>query len=200
MGDKYGVKYRIQEEATAEKILAEQPDEVIIATGSVPIIPNIPGLDQVNYMTAEEVLEGTKEPVGKVLIVGGSSVGCEIADFLGEYGHDITVMDMLPTLGTGLESAILKTMFERLKKYEVKMMPNTKLKEFANNQVITEVCGEEKVLSGFDTVVIAVGYKSLNNLEEQLKDKVSVHVIGDAKEARTAYVAIHEGAAIAAEI
>lgn len=200
MGDKFGVKYRLQEEATAEKILADNPDEVIIATGSVPIIPNIPGLEKVNYMTAEEVLDGVKEPVGKVLIAGGGSVGCEIADFLGEYGHDITIVEMLPSFGMGLEPAIMKTLFERLKKYEVKMLANTKVVEFKDDHVVTEVNGEKKTLPSYDTVVLAVGYKSVNTLEEQLKGKVNTHVIGDAKEVRSAYEAIFEATDVAAKI
>lgn len=200
MGDKYGVKYHLREEATADKILADEPDVVVLATGSVPIIPKIPGIEKAGCMTAEDVLKGIKEPKGKVLIIGGSSVGCETADFLGEYGHGITVAEMLSTVGAGLEPAVKKTLLERLKKYEVNIMTNTKVMEFADNKIIVEVNGEKKELTDFDTIILAAGYKSFNNLQEALRDKAEVHVIGDAKEARTAYNAIYEGAEIACEI
>lgn len=200
MGHKYGVEFRLGQEADVEKIMADKPDIVILATGSKPIIPNIPGMDKVNTMTAEEVLLGTKEAKGKVLIIGGASVGCEVADFLGEYGHDISVVEMLSSLGNGLEPAVKLTLFERLKKYNVNLMTNSKVVKFEDNQVVLEVDGQEESLSGFDTIVFATGYKSFNNLEEGLKDKVEVHVIGDAKETRDAYNAIHEGAKIASQI
>ena len=75
MGEKYGVNYKFKTEATAEKILNEQPDVVIIATGARPIIPDIPGVDQAHVVTANEILLGKKQFGNKVMIIGGGMVG-----------------------------------------------------------------------------------------------------------------------------
>jgi len=200
MGDKYGVKYRFETEATAEMILNEKPDVVIIATGSKPIIPDIPGVDLHHVATANEILLGKKQFGSRILIVGGGMVGCETADFLGEYGADITIVEMLPQIAQDVVFNVNYFLQKRLKEYGVKVLANTKLKEIRKDTVIVEKDGAETELGPFDTVILAVGFASVNDLEAQLKDKVEVHVIGDAKEPRKALEAIFEGSQVAIKI
>ena len=75
--ERSGVDVRTSTEATAASVLALQPDRVILATGSVSQIPNIPGLQ--NPVAAEDLLTG-KHIAGRwVLVVGGGMVGIEAA-------------------------------------------------------------------------------------------------------------------------
>lgn len=199
MGEKYGVTYRLGVEATPVEIMEENPDVVIVATGAVEKIPNFPGMGslQSHVMTASEVLTGEKDPTGKVLIIGGGMVGCETADFLGEYGYDITIVEMLPEVAKDVEPAVKYFLFERLKQNNVDILTNTKVKEIREEDILVEQDGKEVSLGKFDTIIVATGYSPNNQLKGALEDKVEVHVIGDALEVRQAIDAIRDAANLA---
>lgn len=219
MCDKYGVTFRMNEEANEEKILADHPDAVILATGSKEIVPNIQGIHNDNVHTANNILlgkenltenkstfsaydllEGKKDSKGKVLIIGGGMVGCEVADFLGEFDYDITIVDMLDDVAKDVMDFVRYFLLKRLEDHNVKIKTNTKVKEIRPNSILAETNGKEVELEDFDHIVLAVGYKAYNPLEDDLKDKVETHVIGDAVKSRKAIDAIYEGARIGIQI
>lgn len=201
MGKKYGVEFKFGVEANAGQIIAEKPDAVIIATGAVPNVPDFPGVDNPRVVTSTEILLGLKDPGTRVLIVGGGLVGCETADLLGEHGHEVTIVEMLPEIGRDIQEAVRYFLFERLEEYQVTVYTNTKVKEFLTDGVKAEKDGKEITLTGFDTIIIAIGAKSVNNLEQELEGKVpELYTIGDAAEPRKAIDAIEEGAGIAIKL
>jgi NADPH-dependent 2,4-dienoyl-CoA reductase/sulfur reductase-like enzyme len=64
------IEVMFNKEATAENVLAEKPDVVITATGVLPVIPKIPGIESSNVMLVSDVLKGAQ--TGKnVAIIGG---------------------------------------------------------------------------------------------------------------------------------
>jgi NADH dehydrogenase FAD-containing subunit len=90
---------------------------------------------------------------------------------------------------------------ERLNRYGVKIISNAKVTEFLDDGVIYEKDSKEEKITGFDSVVLALGYRAYNPLESEIRDKVpAVHVIGDALKARKAIDAIAEGARVAITI
>lgn len=201
MGKKYGVEYRLGVEANAEQILAENPDAVIIATGAAPNIPDIPGIDNPNIVTSTEVLLGIKVPGAKVLIVGGGMVGCETADLLGEHGHEVTIVDMLPEIATDVQDSVRYFLLKRLMERKIAIYTNTKVTEFIADGAKAEKDGKDMLFTGFDTIIIAVGAKPVNNLRYELEGKVpELYIIGDALEARKAIDAIEEGASVAIKL
>ncbi|MGB2798643.1 MAG: FAD-dependent oxidoreductase [Dehalococcoidia bacterium] len=200
MGEKHGVCFKLGIEATAEQILAEKPDAVVLATGGEPLIPDIKGIAGTRIVTALETLEGKKQAGAKVLIVGGGMVGCETADFLGEHGHQVTIIEMLPEVAADVEDAVKYFLFERLKDYGVQIETGATVKEFLEDGVIVEKDGQETRLTGFDTIVLAMGVRSVNPLKEKLEGKVELYVIGDALEPRKAIDAIEEGARVAVKL
>ncbi|HIH77958.1 MAG TPA: FAD-dependent oxidoreductase [Halobacteria archaeon] len=201
MGKKYGVLYKTEVEVTDDLVMREKPDVVIIATGGVPLVPNIKGINNPNFAKAVEVLDGEKEVGRSVLIVGGGMVGVETADFLGEHGHKVTIIEMLSNIAIDEEAAVRYFLMERLAKYGVKAITNAKVKEFLNDGVIYDKDGKEERLTGFDTIILAMGAKAYNPLEDKIKDKVpEVYVVGDAVKARKALEAIEEAAKVAIKI
>jgi len=201
MGKKYGVEYRLGVEANAEQILAENPDAVIIATGAAPNIPDISGIDNPNIVTSTEVLLGIKVPGAKVLIVGGGMVGCETADLLGEHGHEVTIVDMLPEIATDVQDSVRYFLLKRLMERKIAIYTNTKVTEFIADGAKAEKDGKDMLFTGFDTIIIAVGAKPVNNLRYELEGKVpELYIIGDALEARKAIDAIEEGASVAIKL
>jgi NADPH-dependent 2,4-dienoyl-CoA reductase/sulfur reductase-like enzyme len=98
MCKKYGVSFKLGTEATVEQVVSDHPDAVVIATGSEPVIPDMSGVNGSRVATGWDILEGRKQAGHKVLIVGGGMVGCEVADFLGEHLHQVTLVEMLPEI------------------------------------------------------------------------------------------------------
>jgi 2,4-dienoyl-CoA reductase-like NADH-dependent reductase (Old Yellow Enzyme family)/thioredoxin reductase len=199
---KYGVQIKMETEVTAGLIETEKPDAVILATGSQPFIPDIDGIANSGVIMASEVLEGRTCITGKkVLIVGGGFVGSETADFLGEYGYDITIIDMIADIATEEQGSVRYFLLERLKNYGVKTILNARVTEFLKSGVLYKVQNRELRVTGFDSVVLAMGYRAYNPLQAELEGKVKeIHVIGDALEARKATNAIEEAAKAAIAI
>ncbi len=201
MGKKCGVDFRFGTRADAGQVLAEKPDVVIVATGGEPSIPEIPGIDNPKVVTATDILLGKKAAGKKVLIIGGGLVGSETADFLGEHGHEVTIVEALPEIAEDVQESVKHFLLLRLKRHEVRIETNAKVIEILQDGVKVEKGGREKQLTGFDTVVIAVGAKSVNDLKPQLEGKVpELYVIGDASRPRKAIDAIEEAASLAIKI
>jgi len=184
MCEKYGVKINLNQEVTEELIKTEKPDAVVLATGGIPLIPDIKGIDNPALVNANDVLLG-KVPTGqKVLIAGGGMVGSETADFLGEYGKDITIVEMLDTIASDVNSTVKISLMRRLKANGTILMPNTSIKEFFADGLIAEKDGKAVELRGFDTVVLALGATAYNPLEKKVRALIGeVYVIGDAENA-----------------
>ncbi|MCR4434750.1 MAG: NAD(P)/FAD-dependent oxidoreductase [Clostridiales bacterium] len=201
MGRKYGVEYKFGTEANAELIEKEKPDAVILATGGVPLIPKIQGIDSPKVVNAVDVIEGKVYVGEKVLIIGGGLVGVETADLLGEHGHKVTIVEMLPQIAGDENPTTKYYLLDRLKNYGVEMLTGFKVKAVLDDGVLCEKDGIEQKLEGYDSIVLAIGSVAYNPLEDKIKDKVAeVHVIGDAVKARKALEAISEGARLAVRI
>jgi len=67
----------------------------VIATGSRPSVPPVPGLDQVPYLTNETVFD-LREPVPSLVVVGSGPIGSELAQAFRRLGSEVTVVDMAP--------------------------------------------------------------------------------------------------------
>jgi len=199
--EKYGVRFKLGVEATVEQILAEKPDSIVLATGGEPVISNIKGIAETNIVTAMDIIGGKKAAGIKVLIVGGGMIGSETADFLGEHLHRVTIVEMLPEIAMDVPLPIRYFLLERLKAYGVQIETGMTVKEFLPDGVIGEKNGQPMRLTGFNTIVLAMGGRSVNPLKEKLNGKVrELYVIGDASTPRKAIDAIEEGARIGVKI
>ncbi|MFW6320682.1 MAG: dihydrolipoyl dehydrogenase family protein [Halohasta sp.] len=68
------------------------PDYVVIATGSSPNIPDLPGIDDVDYYTSKDVLDATELPDSGI-VMGFGYIGLELVPYLAEAGVDLTVIE-----------------------------------------------------------------------------------------------------------
>lgn len=201
MCKKYGVELKLGQAVNGDLIKAEKPDAVILATGSKPLMPPIPGIDNPAFIHATDLIDGLKTAGQKVLIAGGGMVGLETAEFLAERGHDITVIDMLPQIGADVQDFVRAFMMRNFKEHGVKLMPGVKAKEFKSDGMVAESAGQEIKLDGFDTVILAMGAVAFNPLENDAKAAVKeVYVIGDAVKAGTADLATKSAMEIALKL
>lgn len=195
--EKNGVTVELGREVTPELIEELKPDVAIVASGAVPIIPDVPGANKPNVVTAVDVLAGRIKVSGKAVIVGGGLVGCETADFLGEHGVNVTIVEMLSDIATDCPITSKKLMLERLSEYGVKVITSASLKEILDDGVIIKKAGKEEIVRGMNYVVLAMGMKPVENISSSIKNKVAeVYIIGDAKEPRKVLHAVSEGAEI----
>jgi 2,4-dienoyl-CoA reductase-like NADH-dependent reductase (Old Yellow Enzyme family)/thioredoxin reductase len=194
---KLGVQVELGKEVTPELVGKISPDAVIIATGAVTRIPELPGIARKGVVIAEDILAGKVSMGTRVAILGGGGVGCEVADFMAQRGKQITIVEMLPEIGvpTGIAGPVAGVLIPRLLHYGVKMVTGASVKEITDGGVVVTKEGREETISGTDQIIVAMGAKSVNDLAKQLDGKVAeVYIIGDAKEPRTALEATHEGA------
>lgn len=173
---------------------ASNYDEVIVATGCKPFMPPIPGHQQENVVQANDVLK-QDAPFGKnVVVLGGGSVGVETAEYMAFSGSNVTIVEMREDILIGLERETWIMLKDAVKEYRMNVYTDSKVMKIENDQVFIERKGKEIVLDEIDTVVVAAGSKSINNLVEPLKQKgVKVTVVGDAKQVRNGLSAVYEG-------
>jgi 2,4-dienoyl-CoA reductase-like NADH-dependent reductase (Old Yellow Enzyme family) len=195
---KYGVDIRLNTEVNESMIKEMAPDAVILATGGVPLRPNIEGIDGSNVVDAVDILDGNVVPGRNVLVIGGGMTGVETADFMGEHNRNVTIVEMLPDIAMDEQMIPRAFLIPRIKDRGINWIVNAKVMKFTPDGVEYETDGERHVLKGFDTIVLAMGVKSYNPLEETLKNAgIKYCVIGDADEVGPANKATEAGLAAA---
>jgi len=188
-------------EVTMADIREFNPDIIIMATGSLPIIPQVEGIENSIVVTYDTILDGTPLPTGPVVIIGGGATGCEIALHLAESGNRVTLVEMMPKIGRGIEAITKKLLIKKLKDYEVDILTETRLVKIVDQGAV--VAGPEDTITLLKAgrVVLAVGTRSASRLyEEVTAEGFEVHRIGDCLEPRNAKAAIHESAVLARSI
>lgn len=124
-----------KEDGTKEII---QADKIILATGSVPVVPRFLPYDGKNVMTSDEVLN-LKEQPKSIIVVGGGVIGCEIGQFLNRLGTEVKIVEMLPQL-LPLEDEDVAKILQRSFKQE-------KLKFFVGDGIATVEVGDGNVVA-----------------------------------------------------
>ncbi len=222
--EKAGVTLQLNTEVTPQLVAEAKPDVVIVATGGESLVPDIPGIKGDKVVSAHDVLAGkVVVPCGNVLVLGGGMVGLEVAEFLANPGDNpvmgctaVTVVEMLDNVGLDLVPEGRTLLMQRLRENGVKVLTSTKVKEILEDGVVTvnavkEVLEDwtvvirdgqvQETIGGVDTIILALGARSVDELSDKIKDKVAeVYVIGDAKEPRKALEAIAEGAEVGRKI
>jgi 2,4-dienoyl-CoA reductase-like NADH-dependent reductase (Old Yellow Enzyme family)/NADPH-dependent 2,4-dienoyl-CoA reductase/sulfur reductase-like enzyme len=197
MCKKYGVDIKLGAEADVEKIISSNADEVILATGSTPIVPKIEN-DGIPTFQAIDVLLGNVTSGRNSLVVGGGLVGLETAEYLLAQGSKATVVEMKDKAGEGVNQITQYFIFKNLKEGGVDVLTNTKVEKFTKEGAICTGPSGEVNLSGYDMVILALGARAYNPLEESLKGKVkSLHLIGDTLRTRRIVDAVEEAARLA---
>lgn len=195
--EKLGVKIILGRKADAKLLEELKPDVVVIATGSKPLVPKIPGVE--NAVTADDVLRGKVSVGRRVVVVGGGLVGIETALHLAAQGKEVTIVEALPEIARDVEPVSKIALLGPsgvLEAHKVKVVANATVIEIRRNGVEVLIPPLERRFIEADTVVLAVGREPNLDpalVEEAKKITKEVYIIGDAKAARKIIDAIHEG-------
>jgi pyruvate/2-oxoglutarate dehydrogenase complex dihydrolipoamide dehydrogenase (E3) component len=134
-------------------------------------------MDQV--VTAVDVLREKVKTGRKIVIIGGGQLGLEIAEFLGERGKEVTIVEMTGDIGTGMPSQIKMPLLFSLEKYGVEILTQAKAERITRDAVEISQGVEKKVIPA-DTVVLAVGYQVNQTLMESYKGTApEVYFVGN---------------------
>ena len=193
-----GVEVVTGVEATQEMILKLNPDAVVVATGSIAFMPDVPGVDMGNSISAREVLEKKIELGEKVVVVDteGLHPATDVAEFLADRSKKVEIITTKPYVGMEIEGMKWRLLFERLLEKGVVMTPFTGIKEIREDSVVVynTITDQEREIEGVGTVVFAVGGVAENGLYRSLKGRVKeLYAIGDCVAPREVEQAVYEG-------
>jgi 2,4-dienoyl-CoA reductase-like NADH-dependent reductase (Old Yellow Enzyme family)/thioredoxin reductase len=188
-------------EATKEILDAEAYDALIIAVGSKPCVPAVPGIDKPHVHWAPDADTGEVTPGDKTVVVGAGSVGIETAVGLKRSGKDVIVVEMAPDMRNLNASAGGAAAMELMRIVEELGIPinlDCRLEEVTDAGVVCRKGGAtggaassatdsagERVEFPADTVLLAVGMASRWDVADSLRrsaPETEVFVVGDAAE------------------
>ena len=194
--ERLGVVVRLHTEVDAELIRDMGPDIVVVATGSVPFIPQIKGIEKDHVVTAVEALTGGKGTGSHIVILGGGRVGCETAEFLALKGKSVTLIEEGDEVGNGVPPRTRMFLLPRLIKEGVKILKKTKVEEIEDSGVKVFQPGKVEKIEA-DTIVIAMGFLPrtalVDTLEAMIPELKGFFMIGDCAEPRTVEEAVYDG-------
>ncbi|MCD6496895.1 MAG: FAD-dependent oxidoreductase [Deltaproteobacteria bacterium] len=173
-------------------------DEVVIATGSKPAEIKIDGLDK--FYWAEILLKENLPKDKKVLIIGGGLIGVDIATALIPLNNQVVIVKRTTDFGGDMEKIAKALSLKMMKEKGTVFSDHTHIKKVGGKMVYAEKNGEDIQFNDIDMIVVSTGMKSFNPLENELKNSISVHVIGDAKKAGNAQDAIKDAYEIAKKL
>ena len=199
---KYGAEVVYGIKADPEQLKREGFDSVILATGAVPVIPNIEGIEGGQVCLAQEVLKCEKQFTGKnLLILGAGLVGAETAEFLSEYGNHVTLVDMLSQAAPLAPKKVRDRLVRNLEGSGARFVFGSRVLKIKQDGIDYEKNGTIKQLSGYDGIILAFGARPNRELHELLTDfGGQVYCIGDALEAGDAKKAIYEATQLAMQL
>jgi 2,4-dienoyl-CoA reductase-like NADH-dependent reductase (Old Yellow Enzyme family)/thioredoxin reductase len=188
---------RLSMEATPDIVKAENPDTLIIAAGSVPLIPDIPGIDGENVVCAGDVETG-KRKVGKsVVVVGAGLTGSETALFLAQQEKEVTLIDMLTLeeIDAGFPYINNLSLRGLLREYGVEIKTEVKLEKVTESGIVIVDKKWDLIEMPCDTVVLALGMEPRMDIIERFHELApNTIIIGDINNQRgNLYTAVSEG-------
>jgi 2,4-dienoyl-CoA reductase-like NADH-dependent reductase (Old Yellow Enzyme family)/thioredoxin reductase len=195
----HNVDVILNTEVTPSFITKMQPDEIILASGSVPSRPAIPGIDKALH--ALDVYDKAKKIGKRVLMVGGGLAGCETGLHLAKTGHDVIVIEMSKRLANEAFGMYWEALMLEMEKCEVTAKTGTRCIEITStgSRVENEDGSQEFIPA--DTIVYALGMKARDTTGVQsAAGKIPVHKIGDCLGAGDVAKAVREGFMAAMEI
>jgi 2,4-dienoyl-CoA reductase (NADPH2) len=208
---KYSVQVELAQETTVDKIRQFSPDALVLATGSAPIpAPFAIAAAACEAVQANEVLAGEMIPGRRVVVVGGGAVGCETAVWLADQGtisaeqtkflmrhnaetddaihallakgsREITIVEMAKDIGRDIGLSTRWGVKKHMKQLGIRCLSERKVMAITESGVLVQNPAEEEEVLAADTVVLAIGSRSRNELGKAMAGLVpEVFVIGDA--------------------
>jgi pyruvate/2-oxoglutarate dehydrogenase complex dihydrolipoamide dehydrogenase (E3) component len=181
----------------------EKPDVVIVATGAVPAVPNIKGIDGDHVISAEDILWKRKEVEGKeVVVIGGGRVACETAEVLADSRNKVTIVRQGKKMGSRIGPVQRARLLTRLRQKGAAFMTEVRKYEEITPEglILIDKEGTRRTIKA-DKVVHGVGMQADKKLADELEGKVrALYRIGDCIRPREITDAVDDGTRLGCEI
>ena len=136
---------------------------IVIAAGARPFVPPIPGIEEVGYLTSDNVWD-LRELPPRLVVLGGGPIGCELTQAFARFGSKVLQVEMLPRLMIREDPEVSDLVAARFRQEGVDVLLNHKAKQFTieNGEKILIAehegpNGKNEVRIPFDAVLVAVG-------------------------------------------
>ena len=193
LAEKAGAKILTGQEVTKEFAEAYQPDALIIAVGSSPLRPAIPGLDGENVIVVNDLYKHEKPVTDSVVVFGGGISGAECAVHMGMEGKQVHLVEMRDDVALDAVIRQRPLLLEKLGKF-CTVHTGYRGLEVTSEGIWCETKAGEKVLVPGTTVICALGQRPNQKIVEELIDCAPfVRVIGDANSVGTITKATYQG-------
>jgi pyruvate/2-oxoglutarate dehydrogenase complex dihydrolipoamide dehydrogenase (E3) component/uncharacterized membrane protein YdjX (TVP38/TMEM64 family) len=144
---------------TADGVQSLTTKNIVIATGASAFVPPIPGLKDIDYLTADNLWD-LKEQPKRMVVLGGGPIGSELSQAFGRLGTQVTQVEMLPQLLAKEDSDAAQYLYDQLTEDGVDVRLNTTAtaieKTLEGKFIVLEKDGKQEKLQ-FDEILIAVG-------------------------------------------
>jgi hypothetical protein len=196
---KLGVDVRLNCTPTAEEIVAESPDVVVIATGAVARVPSLEGMDAHSVHSAWSVLTGTAGELGNVVLVIDEEYGHQgptTAEFLLDQGKEVDLITSQETIGNFLGATTRPPLLRRLFAKKAQIFNHLEAAAIRNGCLLARNIwsGEMHEVGPYESFVYAYGGCAIDTLSEPLRERgLKVRIVGDAFAPRSLQHAILEG-------
>jgi 2,4-dienoyl-CoA reductase-like NADH-dependent reductase (Old Yellow Enzyme family)/thioredoxin reductase len=184
----------LNQEVTPEFAASQHPDVLIAAVGAEPVVPAMQGIRNENVVMANDIRRpGIK--IGKtVVILGGGLVGCEEAIYLAMQGKEVTVVEMLEKHARDANGVIKLALGVEFRKYSIRILTGTRGKSIEKEGLLCIDPQGKEVLYKADTIICALGQKSLTYTVDQLRGTApEFYFIGDCVKPQKIVEAITAG-------
>ena len=192
--EKLGVSIRLNTKVTPDTPALAVADEIFVATGSIPFVPAISGMEDEKVMDVTQAhICGVKGQ--KVVICGGGLSGCDAALELAMEGKDVTIVEMMDACARDVMSINKISIDRMLDEYKVNILTGTKVTGITEEGVKVENADGSSQILPAETVITAFGQKPNSELAETIADKypLKTTLIGDCQKVAKAGNAIREG-------
>jgi dihydrolipoamide dehydrogenase len=153
----------VENEGKTESI---QTRNVILATGSRPSVPPVPGLEDTGFWTSRTILEDNPDLPGRIIIIGGGVIGVETATILNDLGVEVTIVEMMDQLLPRMDTEIAENLLGVLEKSGIAVKLGVKVKEVrrsgSNKACVLETSDGEVVLEA-DELMVATGRSAVSD-------------------------------------
>ena len=191
-----GVEIRLNTEVTQEYAEKENADALIIAVGSEPLVPPIPGLNGDNVVVVNNYYREKDKVGSEVVVMGGGLAGCECAIHLAQEGKTVRLVEMRDELAPDANVRHRPLMLKQMDELGEKLIICTghkALKVTTEGVVCQDKDGKEVLVPG-GSVICALGQRSRSTVVDELRDAAPfVRVIGDAAKVSTITNAVYWG-------
>lgn len=193
--EKSGAQVKLNTTVTPDFIRQGGYDAVILAVGSSPARPPIPGLDDPSVEHATTVYTKLQNFGKQVAVLGGGLVGCETGLYLAEHGHEVTIIEMQSEIAPEANWMHKEGMMQSFAKAPITCRTGLRVSRIVPGQGVYALNGEgQEEFIPAQGIVYAMGMRSNTATVEALKDVcLDTYTVGDCVRPRKARQAIEEG-------